>query len=380
MKIQRWGLLVAATFVAAACTNAGASQTPAASSAGAASAAPSAAASSAAPSAAASTTASTAAGDACPGAAKALTGKTVGVIYLTEAHPYYQAHMKWTEDFASKCGIKLVEIDGKADAAVMTTAMEQLIAQKVDGIIFALLDPAAADPVINDALKAEIPVVTFAIKQGANAHVPFVGIPEGVATEQAGIEAAKRFHAKFGADVAAKLVIVDCPAIASVVDRSNGFIKGFTATDPKATVLARVDGGCLREKAVKAMEDAIQAHPDVNVVYGGNADNSLGALAALQGAGLGTSDKVFLVSHDGTEPEILELVKPTSALKLSVANRPMELSQATIETLGEVVAGKRAMAEDSNVLVEAAVLTPDDLAALQKFLADEYFSTTKLTP
>lgn len=316
----------------------------------------------------------------CPAAAQALSGKTVGVIYLIESHPYYQAHKKWTEDIAARCGITLKQVDGKADAAVMTSAMEQFIAEAVDGIIFALLDPAAADPVINDALAAGIPVVTFAIKQGANSHVPFVGIPEGVATEAAGKEAATRFHAAFGADTPARLIIVDCPAVAPVVERSDGFVKGFTAIDQNAQVIARIDGGCVREQAVSAMEDAIQAHPDVNVVYGGNGDNSLGALAALEGANLGTPDKVFLVSHDGSEPEILKLVDPNSALKLSVANRPRELSQATVETLGEVVSGARAKDQDSNVLVEAAVLSPDDLAVLQDFLTSEYFSTIDLTP
>lgn len=316
----------------------------------------------------------------CPAAAEALRGKTIGVIYLIESHPYYQAHKAWSEDLAQRCGITLNQVDGKADSAVMTTAMEQFIAQQVDGIIFALLDPAAADPVINDALAANIPVVTFAIKHGANAHVPFVGIPEGVATEAAGREAAERFHAAFGADTPAKMIMVDCPAVAPVVERTDGFLAGFTAVDPNAELLARIDGNCVRADAVTAMEDAIQAHPDVNVVYGGNGDNSLGALAALEGAGLGTSDKVFLTSHDGSEPEVLELVDPTSALKLSVANRPKELSQATFETLGEVLAGTRPRDQDGDVLVEAAVLNPDDLEALQEFIAYEYRSTTDITP
>jgi len=378
VKFRRLGLFAAAALFAAACNTGSATPAPTAAPVATAAATPAATAAATPAATPAATEAASTAASACPTKAQALTGKTIGVIYLTEAHPYYQAHMKWTEQFAATCGIKLIEVDGKADAAVMSTAMDQLIAQKVDGIIFALLDPAAADPSINDALAAGIPVVTFAIKQGANAHVPFVGIPENVATEAAGKEAAARFHAKFGADAAAKITIVDCPTIQAVVDRSDGFVKGFTETDAKAVVLDRIDGGCAREKAVKAMEDSIQAHPDVNVVYGGNGDNSLGALAALQGAGLGTSDKVFLTSHDGSEPEIQELVKASSALKLSVANRPKELSMATLETLGEVVSGARAKDQDSNVLVEAAVLNPDNIDALNQFLHDEYFSTTTL--
>ena len=67
------------------------------------------------------------------------------------------------QEYAKELGIELVERDGKIDAAVMASAMEDLIAQKVDGIVFALLDPAASVPSIQEAQKAGIPVVTFAI-------------------------------------------------------------------------------------------------------------------------------------------------------------------------------------------------------------------------
>jgi ribose transport system substrate-binding protein len=306
------------------------------------------------------------------------TGKKIGYIYLTLAHPYYQAHQAHTREYAKQLGFELVEYDGKADAAVMTNAMEDLIEQKVDGIVFALLDPAAAVPSINEAQKAGIPVVTFAIKHGDEAKAPFVGIPEGKATEQAGKLAAARFVKQFGADAQANVATVECPSIQAIVDRADGFIKGFTEALPEAKVVARADGNCVRDQALSATEDLLQAHPEVNVIYGGNGDSSLGALAALQGAGRGKAGDVLLVSHDGTEPEIKELVNPDSGLKLSVANRPRELAQATIDTLFEILAGTRDVTSTDEVLVGAEVLQPDDTALLQKFLKDEYLSDMEL--
>jgi ribose transport system substrate-binding protein len=313
-----------------------------------------------------------------PTAASSLKGKKIGYVYLTLAHPYYQAHSKQVQEYAKELGFTLVERDGKFDAAVQASAMEDLIAQKVDGIVFALADAAASVPSIEEAQKAGIPVVTFAIKHGADAHAPFVGIPEGVAPEAAGKEAAKRFHEKFGADAQANVATVECPATQAVVDRADGFIKGFTEADPKAKVVARVDGKCVRDEALAATEDLLQKNPEVNVMYGGNGDSALGALAALQGAGRGTVDDVFLVSHDGSEPELIELVNPKSGLKLAVANRPKELARQTIDTLFEVLAGKVAMDKDLDVPVAAEVLTPDNLDKLQQFLAAEYFGTTDL--
>jgi ribose transport system substrate-binding protein len=162
------------------------------------------------------------------------------------------------------------------------------------------------------------------------------------------------------------------------VDRADGFIKGFTGADPKAKVVTRADGGCVRDQALSATEDLLQAHPEVNVMYGANGDSALGALAALQGVGRGTVDDVFLVSHDGSEPELIELVNPKSGLKLAVANRPKELARQTLDTLAEVMAGKIPMDKDLDVPVAAEVLTPDNLDQLQKFLETEYFGTTDL--
>ena len=306
-------------------------------------------------------------------------GLTLGVIYLTLEHPYYQAHSKHTQKYAEELGITLVEIDGKADAAVMASAMEDLIAQGVDGIIFCLIDPAAAVPSIQEAQAAGIPVVTFAIRHGEGAHAPFVGIPESVATEEAGHLAAKKFLEQFGADAQAYVATVECPAIQAVVDRADGFVKGFTDEIPSAEIVARVDGECMRDTALTASEDLILAHPEVNVVYGGNGDSALGALAALQGAGRGTVDDVLLISHDASEPELIELVNPESGLKLSVANLPLELARATIDTVAEVIQGTRPMDEDTDVPIAAEVLTPDDLNYLNQFMAEQYLSDTDLS-
>jgi len=283
------------------------------------------------------------------------------------------------QDYAKELGFTLVERDGKFDAAEQASAMEDLIAQKVDGIVFCLADEAASVPAIQEAQQAGIPVVTFAIHHGEEANAPFVGIPEAEATEKAGAEAAKRFHAKFGADTQALIATVECPATQQVVDRADGFVKGFTTADPKAKVVARVDGKCQRDKALAATEDLLQKNPEVNVIYGGNGDSALGALAALQGAGRGTADDVFLVSHDGSEPELIELVNPKSGLKLAVANRPKALARGTIDTLFEVLQGKLEMDKDKDIGIGAEVLTPDDIDYLNKFLAEQYLSSTDLS-
>lgn len=302
----------------------------------------------------------------------------IGVIYLTAEHPYYQAHAKQTQAYAQEKGIELVELDGKADQANMTTQMENLIAQKVDGIIYALLEPKAASVDINEAQQAGIPVVTFAIKHDpAIAKAPFVGIPELDAGALGGEEAAKMFQKKFP-DKVPVLCLIDSVGIKPVNDRIDGFVQGFQKVLPNAKVADRLDGKSKKDAALNVTEDFLQKNSEANVFYGGNGDMSLGALAALEARGRGTSATEIVVSHDGSEPEVLKIMDPNSALKLAVANKPKELARATVDTLLEMINGKREMTNTDDILVNAALINGDNLAESQTFLKEEYFSNLQL--
>lgn len=298
----------------------------------------------------------------------------IGVIYLTAEHPYYQAHAKQTQAYAKEKGIELVELDGKVDQANMTTQMENLIAQKVDGIIYALLEPKAASADILAAQDAGIPVVTFAIKHDPTiAKAPFVGIPESDAGALGGEEAANEFKKNFP-DKDPVLGLIDMVGVKPVNDRIDGFVKGFQKVFPDAKIAGRLDGKGKKDEALNVTEDFLQKHPEANVFYGGNGDMALGALAALEARGRGTIKTELVVSHDGSEPEVLKIADQNSSLKLAVANKPKELARATVDTMLEIINGKRDIQNTDDVLVNAALIKGSDLAGSKTFLKEEYFT------
>lgn len=298
----------------------------------------------------------------------------VGVIYLTAEHPYYQAHAKHTQAYAKEKGIDLVELDGKVDQANMATQMENLIAQKVDGIIYCLLDGKAASADINAAQKAGIPVITFAIKHDpATASCPFVGLDEKAAGALGGEKAGEYFKKNF-AGKKAKIAVVELAGVSASTDRSDGFIEGFKKAVPEAEVVKRLNGEGKKDKAMAVVEDAIQATPDIGIWFGANGDMGLGALAALEAHGRGTVKTDLVVSHDGSEPELLKIADPNSALKIANANNPKELAQKTVDTILEMVNKGRDMKNTDDIFVPTAVITGDDLDAAQKFLKEEFLS------
>ncbi|WP_113671445.1 sugar ABC transporter substrate-binding protein [Vallitalea guaymasensis] len=302
----------------------------------------------------------------------------IGVIYLTAEHPYYQAHAMHTQNYTAEKGIKLIELDGKVDQANMANQMENLVSQKVDGIIYCLLEGTAGSADINMAQEAGIPVITFAIKHDPKtADATFVGIDEKSAGALGGVEAANKFMAQFP-DKKAKIAVIEMTGVSASTDRSDGFIEGFQSVITDAEVVVRLNGEGKKDKAMAVVEDAIQANPDINVFFGANGDQGLGALAALEAQGRGTIDTEIVISHDGSEPELLKIADPESALKIANANLPKDLAEATVDTILEIINGEREMKNTDDIFVPSAVITGDDIEAAQKFLKEQYNSDTQL--
>ena len=154
-----------------------------------------------------------------------------------------------------------------------------------------------------------------------------------------GCNAATYFKERFG-DKPAVIGVVDYPILPQVQDRKNGFLKGFLSIIPTATIAQAVDGGATIDKANPAAGDMLQAHPDINVIFGINNDSSLGALAALRAAGSYSPDFGVVASVDGSAPIMAELGSPDSPLKAESGYPPYDFSIATLNLLAATVEGK----------------------------------------
>ena len=192
-----------------------------------------------------------------------------------------------------------------------------------------------------------------------------------------GAEAGRFFLEQFpGED--AKIAVIEVVGQEASTNRSDGFIEGFRESVPEAEVVVRVNGEGLKDKAADVTEDIIQSHPEINVLFGANGDQGLGALAALESAGRGALETELVASHDGSEPEVLKIADPESALKIANANRPKECAQACIDTLLEMISGERDMKDTDTVTVESGVISAGDLQAAQTFMQEQYLSDVVL--
>ena len=84
------------------------------------------------------------------------------------------------------------------------------------------------------------------------------------------------------------------------------------------------------------MENMLQANPDVEAVFAQNDEMALGAIEALQGAGL--QGQVTVVSFDGTEGG-LEAVE-NGTLAATIAQQPEEMGRLALQAAYDYYAGE----------------------------------------
>jgi fructose transport system substrate-binding protein len=229
----------------------------------------------------------------------------VGLITKTETNPFFVKMKEGATKEAQAKNLKLLTAAGKFDGdnASQVTAIENMIAAGVKGILITPSDTKAIVPAIQKARDAGVLVIALDTptepQDATDALFATDNFKAGVLIGQ---------YAKAAqAGKPAKIATLDlAPGISVGVLRHNGFLNGYGAAqvDQTATELATSpevvcsqDTAGDQAKGQTAMENCLQKDPGINLVYTINEPAALGAYNALKAAG---KDKdVMIVSVDG---------------------------------------------------------------------------------
>ncbi|HOZ49145.1 MAG TPA: substrate-binding domain-containing protein [Candidatus Hydrogenedentes bacterium] len=278
--------------------------------------------------------------------------RVVGASLLTQTHVFYQKMVSAMEAEAAVQGFELRVQYAEFDLRKQNDQMEMFITQGVDAIILSPVESAGVTSVVAEARAAGIPVFTADIAaHGADvvSHIASDNHQGGVLI---GEYLAKLLGGK--GDVA----IIDHPSVESVQQRTAGFVQALERY-PDMRIVQRVPGEGQRDKALKAAQDLLEASADLKGIFGINDDSALGALAAVEEAGL--DDRIVIVGFDGTD-EALKAIQRGSALKADTAQFPEAIGQTTIQAVAAYLRGEEVPA---NVPVKVEVLDKARLDAEQ---------------
>ncbi|POX51692.1 sugar ABC transporter [Streptomyces sp. Ru71] len=218
----------------------------------------------------------------------------VGLITKTDTNPFFVKMKEGAEQAAKAEGVQLMTAAGKFDGdnAGQVTAIENMVAAGVKGILITPSDSKAIVPAVEKARAKGVLVIALDTPTEPQSAVDALFATDNLhAGELIGAYAKAAMKGK-----AAKVATLDlAPGVSVGVQRHNGFLKGFGATD-KDVVCAQDTGGD-QAKGQTAMENCLQKEPGINLVYTINEPAALGAYTALKAKGL--EKDVLIVSVDG---------------------------------------------------------------------------------
>lgn len=235
-------------------------------------------------------------------ASMAVTGAVSGAAQADEVRlSYVAASMIWPavvamadgfEARAKELGATPVILDAQGSAEGEANAIDDLIAQGVDGISILPLDSVAAEVWAEKTHEAGLPFVAVAAQVGDpynrswNDVYPGVSALVGKDDVVAGENAAKLALSLLPQGDTAKIAILEgAPGFVAAVQRSQGFIKGLDGAGIDYEVVSSQPTDWTPEKGEAVCQNILVANPDVDLFFSHADDMALGCARAIAANG-----------------------------------------------------------------------------------------------
>ncbi|PSH15729.1 sugar ABC transporter [Yersinia pseudotuberculosis] len=252
----------------------------------------------------------------------------IGASLLTQQHPFYIDLADAMKAEAKKEDVVLNISIANQDLNKQLSDVEDFITKKVDAIIISPVDSKGVQAAIIKAEKAGIPVITVDV---AAEGVPVVA---HVATDNyaGGVEAGKLMGQLLNGT--GKVAIINYPSLQSVEARIDGFKKGLAET-PDVKIVA-IQAGITRAEALTVAQNMMQAHPDLNGLFGFGDDAALAAVIAAKSA---KNDNIKIIGFDGMQ-EARDAVDSEKTFVAVIRQYPDQMGAKAIDAAIDHLNGK----------------------------------------
>jgi simple sugar transport system substrate-binding protein len=222
----------------------------------------------------------------------------VGFSQIGAESGWRTANTESIKSEAAKRGIELKFADAQQKQENQIKALRSFIAQGVDVIAFSPVVETGWQPVLTEIKRAKIPAILSdrAVKVTDDSlYVTFIGsdfVEEG--------RRAANWLAKASGGKAVIAELVGTPGSAPAIDRKKGF-EEVLAKYPDMKIVKSQSGDFTRAKGKEVMEAFLKA-PDakqLTALFAHNDDMALGAIQAMEEAGVKPGKDILIVSIDG---------------------------------------------------------------------------------
>ena len=271
-----------------------------------------------------------------------LKGKKIGYCTPSLNAPYYQALLQSIQANVEKNGMIFLSADGQDDINKQVAAVEDLITKGVDVLLLNPKDPDALVGATKAAKAAGIPV--FIIDSSINPSADFVTTIQS--NNLANGELAGEWLVKKMGKTKMNIALLSGNAGNPVgKTRKQGLLQGIT--EEQLRTQGKIDLNVKTQAytdwsyagGLKAMEDILVAHSDINVVITESDVCVLGAIKAIAQAGK-TNDILIVAGADG-QKEAIKYIMDTDFYGCTAMNSPVQIGKNAVEYAIQYMNGKR---------------------------------------
>ena len=263
---------------------------------------------------------------------------TLGFSQIGAESEWRTANTKSIKEAAETAGINLKFSDAQQKQENQIKAIRSFIAQKVDVIAFSPVVETGWEPVLREAKAAKIPVIltdrAVNVKDDS-LWVAFMGsdfVEEGRRAANWLVDKTK--------DNAGPINIVELQGTvgsAPAIDRKKGF-EEIIKDKPHYKIIRTQTGDFTRAKGKEVMEAFLKAEgKKINVLFAHNDDMAIGAIQAIEEAGMKPAKDILIVSIDGVKGAFQAMM--AGKLNVSVECSPL-LGPQLMSAVKDLMDGK----------------------------------------
>jgi simple sugar transport system substrate-binding protein len=269
------------------------------------------------------------------GAAAAADNKmVVGFSQVGAESAWRTAETQSVKSEAEKRGVSLKFSDAQGKQANQIKAVRSFVAQKVDVIVIAPIVETGWEPVLHEAKAAGIPVILVDRGIQVTDESLYATLIASDFVEE-GRMAAEWLARKTGG----KAQIVELEGTtgsAPAIDRKKGFHDALAA-HPEMKIIKSQSADFTRAKGKEVMEALLKAEGrNITAVYAHNDDMALGAIQAIEEAGLKPGKDILIISIDGVKDAFRAMVE--GKLNATVECNPL-FGPILFDTIAKLRAG-----------------------------------------
>ncbi len=264
---------------------------------------------------------------------------TLGFSQIGAESEWRTANSESIKQAAKDAGIDLKFSDAQQKQENQIKAIRSFIAQRVDVIAFSPVVESGWETVLKEAKAAKIPVIlsdrAVDVKDDS-LWVSFMGsdfVEEG---RRAGTWLVEYLNKK---GVKGEVNIVELQGTvgsAPAIDRKAGFAE-ILKSHPNLKVTRSQTGDFTRAKGKEVMEAFLKADKKINVLFAHNDDMAIGAIQAIEEAGLKPGKDITIVSIDAVKGAFEAMM--AGKLNCSVECSPL-LGPQLMQAVKDLKAGK----------------------------------------